>query len=56
MRRALLWALFLVALVLYSLVVYGWWIEGNANFERQRQEKENADIMIYGQSYTMWRT
>jgi hypothetical protein len=43
MRRVLLWLLFLVALVIYSLLVYQWWLEGNANFERQRREKENSN-------------
>jgi len=42
MRRTLVWLLVIAALVLYSLVVYGWWIEGNANFERQRVEQQNA--------------
>lgn len=31
MRRILLWVLFIVALVLYSLVVYSWWLEGNSH-------------------------
>lgn len=29
MRRYLLWLLILTSLVLYSLLVYNWWIEGN---------------------------
>lgn len=46
MRRTILWLLFLVALVLYSLVVYSWWVEGNANFERQRREQENESAVF----------
>ena len=46
MRRALLWVLFLLALVLYSLVVYSWWQEGNNNFERQRLEAASENIIF----------
>jgi hypothetical protein len=46
MRRTLLWLLFLVAAVLYSLVIYIWWQEGNANFERQRREKQNESAIF----------
>lgn len=42
MRKTLLWLLVLVAAVLYSLVVYSWWIEGNQRFEQQRIEKLNG--------------
>lgn len=45
--RRLLWLLLLVAMVLYSLIVYGWILEGNANFERQRLEQEKADSLKY---------
>lgn len=47
MRRILIWLLVLTAAVLYSIVVYGWWMEGNASFEQQRIEKENADNLIF---------
>lgn len=43
MRRKLLWLLVIVALVLYSLIVYGWVQEGDRNFERQRIEQERED-------------
>lgn len=34
------WLLLLFsAAVLYSLLVYSWWVEGNENFERQRIEQ-----------------
>lgn len=46
MRRVLLWVLFLVALVLYSLVVYSWWQEANNNFERQRREAASENIIF----------
>lgn len=44
MKRTLFWLLVLTALVLYSLLVYSWWIEGNTNFERQRVEHANEYI------------
>lgn len=31
MRKVLLWVLLIVAIVAYGLIVYGWWLEGNAN-------------------------
>lgn len=46
MRRTLVWLLIVVALVLYSVVVYSWWKEGDANFERQRREHDNAGIYL----------
>jgi hypothetical protein len=46
MRRTLFWLAVLTALVLYSLLVYSWILEGNANFERQRIEQENANPLI----------
>lgn len=46
MRRTLVFLLVLSATVLYSLVIYGWWMEGNANFERQRVEQQNAVYYI----------
>lgn len=45
MRRTLWWLLFLVALVLYSLLVYNWWVEGNINrakWEMEQLENESA--------------
>lgn len=42
MRKTLLWLLLLTLLVLYSLVVYGWWIEGNSNDYRQRMEASHG--------------
>lgn len=39
MRRLLLWLLIITAAVLYSVIVYGWILEGNDNFERQRMEQ-----------------
>lgn len=44
MRRTLLWLLFLVALVLYSLVVYSWWVEGNTNRYKWQMEQESAQL------------
>lgn len=38
MKRWLIRLLIMIALVLYSLLVYSWWTEGNENFERQRRE------------------
>lgn len=32
-RKWLWWLLVIMAAVLYSLVVYGWWVEGNRNFD-----------------------
>ncbi len=29
--KALFWVLFVLAMVLYAIVVYGWWQEGNLN-------------------------
>lgn len=40
-RKTIIWLLVLAALVLYSLLVYSWWIEGNTNFEQQRIEMQN---------------
>lgn len=40
--RRLLWLLVLAALVLYSVVVYGWWQEGNKHFENQRRDRYNS--------------
>jgi hypothetical protein len=37
--KLLIWVLFVVLAVLYSLLVYSWIVEGNRNFELQRQEK-----------------
>lgn len=45
-RKTLFWLLVLVALVLYSLTVYGWWIEGNSNFEQQRVELRNENTIF----------
>lgn len=52
--RRLLWLLLLVAMVLYSLIVYGWILEGNANFERQRLEQEKADSLKYSNQLVLW--
>lgn len=38
--KKLVWLLVILAAIAYGLVVYNWWLEGNANFERQRQEKQ----------------
>lgn len=46
MRRTLFWLLLLTLAVLYSLVVYSWWVEGNTNFERQRIEKLNESAIF----------
>ncbi len=47
MRRTLLWILFVFAMIGYSLLVYSWWLEGNA-FQRQQaidQEMETVKLM-----------
>lgn len=38
------WALFIIALVLYSALVYSWILEGNRNFEKQRIERQNDGV------------
>lgn len=43
MRRTLIFLLVLTATVLYSLVVYSWWVEGSANLHRQ---SDDADYSI----------
>jgi hypothetical protein len=43
--KTMLWLLVLAALTLYSLLVYNWWIEGNINFEQQRVDQENENII-----------
>lgn len=44
-RKTIIWLLVLAALVLYSVTVYSWWIEGNSNFEQQRVDHENESII-----------
>lgn len=43
MRHTLLWLAVLAALVLYSIMVYGWWVEGNQNRYQQQIEQNNVD-------------
>lgn len=42
--RTLLWLLLVAILVLYSIVICGWWQKGSRNFERQRIERYDEDI------------
>jgi len=37
MRKKIIWAIIIIAFIIYSVVVYGWWQEGNYNLERQDQ-------------------
>lgn len=30
--KKLIWAAVIIVLIMYSIVVYGWWQEGNINF------------------------
>lgn len=36
--KKLVWALLIIALIIYSIFVYSWVQEGNRNFENQRQD------------------
>lgn len=40
--KKLLWAIVIIALIIYSVIVYGWVQEGNRNFEKMEQER-NAE-------------
>lgn len=40
MKRLLAWALIAAIVVLYSLTVYGWWVEGNNNAREQLNAKD----------------
>lgn len=42
--RRLWWLILLVALVLYSLLVYSWWLEGNTNRYIQQMEGQNEGL------------
>lgn len=44
MKRFVWWALVITAMVLYGIVVYSWWQEGNRNFEKQRQEQQHESL------------
>ena len=44
MRRTLFWLLVITALVLYSLVVYSWWIEGNTNRYKWQMEQQSEGL------------
>ncbi len=47
MKKTLLWPLVLTALIIYSLLVYGWLIEGNSNFHMQEIEQKIQDCSLY---------
>lgn len=44
MRKTLLWLLLLTLAVLYSLVIYSWWVEGNTNRYKQEIEASSESI------------
>lgn len=46
MKNTLLWLLFLIAAVLYSLMIYSWWVEGNSNRYQQRIEQQSDDYIL----------
>ncbi len=41
------WLVFLVAAVLYSLLIYSWWVECNTNRYKWQVEQENASNSIH---------
>lgn len=38
MLRKILFALILIALIIYGVVVHNWWVEGSRNFQRTVQQ------------------
>lgn len=38
MTKKIMWAAIIIAAIIYTVVVYNWWQEGNRNFESNRQD------------------
>lgn len=39
-----LWLLMLIFAVLYSLLIYSWWVEGNTNRYKWQMEQQNESL------------
>jgi len=44
MRRTLFWLFLLTLAVLYSLLVYNWWVEGNINRAKWQMEQDSQQL------------
>lgn len=47
MKRALIWILVVFAAIGYSLLIYSWWLEGNANQRQYEVDQQMEDMRMY---------